>query len=70
MVATANLVTEHVDGTVGRTNASGFTLKGRDGWLNRSKYADPAPVIPNEGAAVRVGVDKAGYVCSVELVPS
>ena len=65
MVATNGTQTEYIEGLVARTNANGFTLKGRDGWLNLSKYADPQPVIPAVGTTVRVARDKSGYVRTV-----
>src|SRR5207253_7689808 len=65
---TSTLITEYVEGTIGRSNEKGFTLSGRDGWLNLSRYADPAPSIPVEGTGVRVGLDKAGFVRTIELL--
>ncbi len=59
---------EYVEGVVGRCNERGFTLRGREGWLNVSRYANPAPPIPGEGATVRVGIDSSGYVRTVELL--
>lgn len=64
----SNPITETVDGTVGRVNDNGFTLTGRDGWANLSKYADPRPVLPNSGERVRVGFDKSGFVRAVTVV--
>jgi hypothetical protein len=69
-MVTENPVVETVSGTVGRVNQSGFTLAGREGWLNVSKYASPAPSVPREGTQVRVGLDKSGFVRTVEIVPS
>ena len=59
---------EYVEGTVGRYNERGFTLRERDGWLNISRYATPAPPIPNEGARVRAGIDGSGFVRTVEVL--
>lgn len=66
MVAT--LITDTIDGSVARSNDKGFLLAGREGWLNRSKYADPAPLTPTEGQQVRVGLDRAGFVRTVEVL--
>jgi len=62
----AQIVTESIEGVVSRANGKGFTLAGRDGWLNLSRYADPVPAVPAEGARVRVGLDKAGFVRVIE----
>ncbi|MHB8577847.1 MAG: hypothetical protein ACYDCQ_21250, partial [Dehalococcoidia bacterium] len=61
-------IVDSVEGTVGRCNDKGFTLNGREGWLNVSRYADPPPLLPAEGAQVRVGLDKSGFVRSVEVL--
>jgi len=66
MTTQTNPITEYVEGTVSRINGHGFQLVGRDGWLNVSKYANPAPELPSEGASVRIGLDKAGFVRSIE----
>jgi hypothetical protein len=59
---------EYVEGVVLRSNERGFTLRGREGWLNVSRYANPAPPIPGEGATVRVGLDNSGFVRTVDLL--
>lgn len=59
---------EVIEGTVSRANGKGFVLTGREGWLNLSRYADPAPMIPAEGAKVRVSLDRAGFVRAVEAL--
>jgi hypothetical protein len=61
-------VTDYVEGSVGRSHDRGFTLSGRDGWLNISRYAEPPPPVPAEGSRVRVGLDKGGFVRSVEVL--
>jgi hypothetical protein len=57
-----------IEGTIERTNERGFRLAGREGWLNLSRYATPAPEVPAVGTQVKVGLDKSGYVRSVEPV--
>ena len=58
-----------LEGTVGRVNDRGFTLAGREGWLNWSKFS-VAPVLPDAGDRVLVGLDKAGYVREVTILAS
>ena len=67
MPPASNPIVEEVRGMVEAANPRGFLLAGRDGWLNISRYADPAPEIPAEGSLVRVGLDKAGFVRSIEV---
>lgn len=61
--------TSTVSGIVTRTNGTGFCIDGHEGWLNVSKYAKPAPMIPAKGQAVNVGLDKAGFVRTIEPLP-
>ncbi len=58
---------EQVAGVVTCSNAKGFQLEGRDGWLNISKFA-AGVAAPERGARVRVGLDKSGFVRTVETV--
>ena len=58
-------IAEQVAGVVACSNAKGFQLEGRDGWLNISKFA-ASVAAPERGARVRVGLDKSGFVRSVE----
>lgn len=67
MPPASNPIVEELRGVVEAANPRGFLLAGRDGWLNISRYADPAPEIPAEGSLVRVGLDKAGFVRSIEV---
>jgi hypothetical protein len=60
--------TTTVSGVVTRTNEHGFCLEGHEGWLNISKYAKPAPLMPAKEQAVSIGLDKAGYVRTIEPV--
>jgi len=60
-------IVETIRGTVERANGSGFMLIGRAGWLNLSKYAEPAPLMPDVGQVVAVGLDKAGFVRAVAV---
>lgn len=68
MSLVVNTPLEYVEGIVARTNERGFTLRGREGWLNLSRYASPAPVVPPEGTTVRVGLDASGFVRSIEAL--
>jgi hypothetical protein len=52
--------------TVSRTNGTGFRVVEGDEWLNISKYAKPAPAMPEVGQRVRVSLDKSGYVRAIE----
>ena len=55
-----------IEGRVLRANERGILLKGRDRWLNYSKYADAYDIErPAPGAEVRCRLDKAGYIRSV-----
>lgn len=67
MPPATNLIVDEVTGIVEAANPRGFLLAGRDGWLNISRYAEPPPPIPAEGARVRVGLDKAGFVRTIEV---
>jgi len=67
MPPATNPITEEIGGIVVRVSQNGFTLAGRDGWLNVSKYAEPPPPMPPEGARVRVGLDRAGFVRTVDV---
>src|SRR5689334_15637108 len=61
-------IAEAIAGTVSRANGEDSQLAGCPGWLNLSRYADPAPVIPVEGACVPIALDRAGCVRRVERV--
>ncbi len=67
MPPASNPIIEEISGVVEAANPRGFLLAGRDGWLNISRYADPVPEIPAEGALVRVGLDKAGFVRTIDV---
>ena len=58
-------IAEQVAGVVTCSNAKGSQLEGRDGWLNLSKFA-VGVAGPERGARVRVGLDKSGFVRTVE----
>jgi hypothetical protein len=58
-------IAEQVAGVVTCSNAKGFQLEGRDGWLNISKFATGVAA-PERGARVHVGLDKSGFVRTVE----
>jgi hypothetical protein len=60
-------IAEQVAGVVTCSNAKGIQLEGRDGWLNISKFA-ASVAAPERGARVRVGLDKPGFVWTVESV--
>ena len=52
-----------IQGTVARVNGHGFTLQGREGWLNVSRYASPeAAPMPTVGAQVVLALDSKGFV--------
>lgn len=67
MPPASNPIVEEITGVVEAANPRGLLLAGRDGWLNISRYADPAPAIPSEGSLVRLGLDKAGFVRTIEV---
>jgi hypothetical protein len=52
---------EQISGKVERVKGSGFTLAGRDGWLNLSKFAEGVTV-PAVGDVVAVEIDGKGFV--------
>ena len=68
----AAAVVQWVEGSVSAVEASAFSLVTTSGTgraVRRyllSRYASPRPVLPSEGARVRVGLDKAGYVRLIE----
>jgi hypothetical protein len=58
---------EQLVGLVTKVNATGFQLQERPGaWQNISKFADPAPALPEVGQRVRVGVDPKGFARTIE----
>jgi hypothetical protein len=59
---------ESIEGLVERVGSYGFTLDGRDGWVSISKFADPRPELPAEGARVRVDLDRSGYARTIEVL--
>jgi hypothetical protein len=59
---------ESIEGLVERVGSYGFTLDGRDGWVSISKFADPRPELPAEGARVRVDLDRSGYARAIEVL--
>lgn len=57
------MMTTTLDATVKRVNGRGFTVAERDGWLNLSRYADPADVpLPVAGQRVMLSLDGQGFV--------
>jgi hypothetical protein len=55
------------EGRVIRANERGFVLEDcEDSWLNISRYAKPAPKLPQVGERVRCQLDAQGYVRSIE----
>ncbi|HLZ70454.1 MAG TPA: hypothetical protein VKV26_11190 [Dehalococcoidia bacterium] len=67
MPPASNPVVEEISGVIEAANPRGFLLAGRESWLNLSRYADPPPQVPGEGTLVRVGLDKAGFVRTIEV---
>jgi hypothetical protein len=67
MPPASNPIVEEISGVVEAANPRGLLLAGRDGWLNISRYADPVPPIPPEGSLVRLGLDKAGFIRTIEV---
>ena len=60
-------IAEQLAGVVTCSNVKGFQLEGHDGWLNISKFA-AGVAAPERGARVVAGLDKAGFVRTVETV--
>lgn len=67
MPPASNPIVEEISGVVEAANPRGLLLAGREGWLNISRYADPVPPIPPEGSLVRLGLDKAGFIRTIEV---
>ncbi len=67
MPPASNPIVEEISGVVEAANPRGLLLAGREGWLNISRYADPVPAIPPEGSLVRLGLDKAGFIRTIEV---
>lgn len=62
-----------VIGTVAQVNKTGLKLEeaGENGsWLNVSRYASPAPTMPERGAKVSLGLDGKGFIRTIEVLPS
>ncbi len=68
MTTPRNATTDAIEGTVARVGSYGFTLDGREGWVSISKFADPRPDLPAEGARVRVELDRSGYARTIEVL--
>jgi hypothetical protein len=66
--ARTSTTSETIEGLVERVGSYGFTLDGRDGWVSISKFADPRPELPAEGARVRVDLDRSGYARAIEVL--
>ncbi len=58
---------DSISGVISKVNGSGFLLEGRQGWLNLSRFARPAPEIPPVGTRVVVSLDNQGFVRGVEI---
>ena len=64
-------ITRTVPATIARVNDHGFqTIEDPGKWWNVSKFVNPAPIIPPKGTEVTLTLDGAGYVRSIEPVPS
>ena len=68
MTSARTTSTEALEGVVERVGSYGFTLEGRDGWVSISKFADPRPDLPGEGARVRVDLDRSGYARAIDVL--
>lgn len=60
----------NVEGVVSRVSPYGFQLQGREGWLNISKFVEPKPELPRFGAKIKVGLNNAGFVCTITTAGS
>jgi len=67
MPPASNPIVEEISGLIEAANPRGLLLAGREGWLNISRYADPVPAIPPEGSLVRLGLDKAGFIRTIDV---
>lgn len=56
---------KEVWGVIGERNETGLRWEDSQAWVNVSKYAQGV-VIPPSGTKVRVGLDKAGYIRTLE----
>lgn len=61
-------IVDQVEGVVQAANERGVHLQGEPDWRNFSKYADPPIAPPSRGARVRLAIDAAGFVRSVEIL--
>lgn len=57
-----------IEGVVAQVNGYGFALQGRDNWLHVSKYCVPALATPHRGERIIAGLDKQGFVRSIEVL--
>ena len=68
MTTARNTSTDTIEGTVARVGSYGFTLDGREGWVSISKFAEPRPDLPVEGARIRAELDRSGYARTIEVL--
>jgi hypothetical protein len=61
-------IVDHAEGIVQSSNDRGVKLVGEDGYRNFSKYAEPPITVPARGANVRLSLDAAGFVRTVEVL--
>jgi hypothetical protein len=66
-MATDRIITE-LEGVVTQVNGNGFKLEGRAEWLKLSRFAEPAPTLPDKHDRVRVSLDKGGYVRAIAVL--
>lgn len=68
MTTARNTTGDAIEGVVARVGSYGFTLDGREGWVSISKFADPRPDLPVEGARIRAELDRSGYARTIEIL--
>jgi hypothetical protein len=61
-------ITAHVEGTVESANERGLRLDGESDWRNFSKWTSEPITPPRRGSNVRLALDAAGFVRSIEVL--
>lgn len=65
-MADQGAIIEYVDGVISSANDKGLKLNGEESWRNLSKFQSPATLIPVKGTSVHIGLDKGGFIRTIE----
>lgn len=56
-----------ITGKISRANGTGLLLEGESRWRNISKYAQPAPAMPQRGQLATLVLDGQGFIRNIEV---